>query len=114
MSDDDDIVTRLRLTPTLMKCDKRMMSEAADEIERLRDERDGYLIGNQQALRALAEANAIAQTLKRQRDEVRQWLCHVLANPAFVTGLGVPGKGTKYDFAAEQGWDCFKEANDAE
>jgi hypothetical protein len=108
----DDIVTRLRLTPTLMKCDKRMMSEAADEIERLRDERDGYLIGNQQALRALAEANEIAQTLKRQRDEARQWLCEVLAKYSLLAGLGVPGKGTKYDFAAEQGWKCFKESTD--
>ena len=49
------------------------------------------------------------EILRRERDEARQWVCQILANPKFVTGLDFPGDGTKYAFAEEQGWDCFKE-----
>jgi hypothetical protein len=83
----DDIVPRLRVWSDWLdeRCpDTAVMSdlrEAADEIERLR----------------------------KERDEARQWLCLVLAKPTSVMGLAVPGNGTKHDFAKEQGWDCFEE-----
>ena len=51
---------------------------------------------------------AQVDTLRKERDEARQWVCQILANPKFVTGLDFPGDGTKYAFAEEQGWDCFK------
>ncbi len=76
-----------------------------DIVARLRDIEGGY------GFRAICrEAVDEIERLRRERDEARQWLCHVLAKPTLVTGLAVPGKGTKYDFAKEQGWDCFKEA----
>ena len=46
--------------------------------------------------------------LKAERDEARQWVCQILANPWRVTGLATPGKALARDFAAEQGWDCFE------
>lgn len=49
------------------------------------------------------------EELTRERDEARRWLCEVLARPHILTGLDVPGHGTKHDFAKEHGWDCFKE-----
>lgn len=67
----------------VVRSDKRWL-EAADEIERLRAE----------------------------RDEARRWVCQLLASPDSVMHLAKPGNGTKSDFAAEQGWDCFKEATD--
>lgn len=97
----DDIVARLRVLnhhakklaeneslhdlhrEAFQRCEK-LTWEAADEIERLRDE----------------------------RDEARRWVCQFLASPESVMHLAKPGNGTKRDFAAEQGWDCFKEAGD--
>lgn len=68
----DDIVARL------IRIDRvgvpSILTEAADEIERLRAERDGYLDGNRQTLAALAEANEIAKRYKAERDEARRLL----------------------------------------
>ena len=104
----DDIVTRL------LRIDRvgvpSILTEAAEEIERLRAERDGYLEGNRQTLAALAEANEIAKKYKAERDEARRWICQLLANPTSAEGLASPCGGTSRDYAEEQGWDCFKEA----
>lgn len=48
----------------------------------------------------------------QERDEARRWVCQLLESPESVMHLAKPGNGTKRDFAAEQGWDCFKEAGD--
>ncbi len=86
------------------------ISEAADEIERLRAERDGYLEGNRMLLASLAEANDIAKKYKIERDGARRWICQLLANPTIAKGLASPCRGTPRDYAGEQGWDCFTEA----
>lgn len=103
----DDIVARMRQSHRV-GCDC-VGCEAADEIERLRAERDGYLDGNRQTLAALAEANEIAKRYKAERDEARKWICQLLANPTSAEGLASPCRGTPRDYAGEQGWDCFKE-----
>ena len=87
---ESDIVEQLRddaeineMDPAKLPSEWKILREAADEIERLRaelsaaiNEREGYLEGNRQTLRALAEANEIAARYKRQRDEARRMLCH--------------------------------------
>ncbi len=85
------------------------LEAAAAEIEQLRKQRDGYLEGNRQTLAALAEANEIAKRYKAERDEARRWICQLLANPTSAEGLASPCRGTPRDYAGEQGWDCFKE-----
>ena len=52
------------------------------------------------------------ERLRAERDEARRWVCQLLASPESVMHLAKPGNGTKRDFAAEQGWDCFKENTD--
>jgi hypothetical protein len=96
MPETKDIVDRLRNWDFLcfIRGDKnhfskkRMGREAADEIDRLR---------------------ADLATRTAERDEARQWVCQILANPWRVTGLATPGKALARDFAEEQGWDCLKE-----
>ena len=91
---DTDIVTELRAFGA-----NGYMIRAAKEIEILRNERDGYLSGIQQTLRALAEANQLAQQRTRERDEARREVCNL----------------TKWDhygprhYAQHRKWDCFKE-----
>jgi hypothetical protein len=76
------------------------------EIERITAERDGYLSGNQQVLRALAEANEIAQRCKRERDDARREVCELRCNlPERFIGL-------PHELAAINGWDCFMEVRD--
>jgi hypothetical protein len=58
-----------------------------DEIERLRKERD-----------------AIITKLKNERDEARRDLCDL-----YVKGQPSSSNMTDKDYAAELGWDCFKE-----
>jgi predicted transcriptional regulator len=106
----DDIVKRLRQLAGAMSEAKFPALEAtavqaADEIERLRAERDGYLAGNQQALRALAEANAIAQQYRRERDEARREIC---CDESYNHKSGV----TPREVADDRAWNCFKEATD--
>jgi hypothetical protein len=100
----DDIVKRLRNWSVLPKEQWVSQETAANLIERLRAERDGYSAGNQQTLRALAEANAIAQQYKRERDEARWRLCKVVGDNRGVWGN---------DIAVEYGWFYLVEATDA-
>ncbi len=94
----DDIVARLR----------EFDADLTQEIKDGEHGEDGHLWVI--PFDCICEAADEIERLRRERDEARQWLCHVLAKPTLVTALAVPGKGTKYDFAKEQGWDCFKEA----
>lgn len=83
MTSDNNIVTRLRsLANALAMGEWIALTEtcatAADEIERLRAE----------------------------RDEARRWCCELWATDQIIsqnTGM------TPADYAAETGWDCFKE-----
>ena len=121
MSDDIDIVDRLRINWTSLT-DKQNAerNEAADEIERLR--RNTGCARNQRSTQFCAEAvdaqrgfetlqaqlgkNAIAlaATLRElrkvevERDEARRMVCSAYAP-----------KGR--DIATERGWDCFKEGD---
>lgn len=82
-----------------------LLNDAADEIERLRQELDGARL-------AYRGASYDRDRMRSERDEARRWVCQLLASPESVMHLAKPENGTKRDFAAEQGWDCFKEAND--
>ena len=107
-----DIVTRLRVWSSWL--DERVpdtevrndLREAANEIERLREQVTAAHESHGNEVGALTERLSLAI---HERDEARRWVCQLLANPESVVHLAKPGNGTKRDFAAEQGWDCFKE-----
>lgn len=71
----DDIVDRLREPMNVLQFDD-ITEEAAEEIERLR----------------------------KERDEARRDLCDL-----YVKGQPSSSNMTDKDYAAELGWDCFKE-----
>jgi hypothetical protein len=57
----------------------------------------------------------VAQMLKKlreERDEARQEICIQKCDSLGAVISGSPA--TPQDYAEERGWDCFKEANDAE
>jgi len=105
---DPDIVARLRLTPVLIRRDSlgqsvidyeackkyvneegvKLMREAADEIERLRKERD-------EARREVCRGEAM---LRLQRNRVHRESEEVVRMAK--------------EIAVERGWDCFKENTD--
>jgi len=82
-------------------------------------ERDGYLEGNKQTLRALEEANEIAKRYKRERDEARRRVCELslIKNLVYRKLDGVDGRfiqcKTPEEIAQVYDWDCFKEAGGA-
>jgi hypothetical protein len=123
----DDIVTRLRQLALAMS-EARFPAleataiQAADEIERLRNggcardqrttqycaeagrlqqERDGYLVGNQQVLLALSVANETARRYRRERDEARR---------LYINEMCLRDYGDTSDRIREakaRGWECF-------
>ena len=105
-----DILSQLKACvsePWTRVCDADIF-DAIDEIDGLRAElaaaikqRDGYLEGNRQTLRALQEANEIAARYKAERDEARQELCRVV-------GYQRQDRFDPKAIAVERGWDCFK------
>lgn len=101
----DDIVNRLRDAEGGYGF-LGIVKQAADEIERLREELTASHESHGNEVGALTERLSLAI---QERDEARRWLCHVLSKPEFVTGLAKPGKGRPQDFAIENGWDCYKE-----
>lgn len=68
--------------------------------------------GSQLAVEGLQAAADEIERLREERDYARRWVCQLLANPSKSEGLAFPGLGRPRDFAAEQGWDCFKEKDD--
>lgn len=68
---------------------------AADEIERLRNERNAFEAERDELIR-------ISNKLKRERDEARRDLCHADEGWQFSDAVARIK-------AAERGWDCFKE-----
>ena len=73
-------------------------------LEKERDkaiaDRDEYLGGRRQTLRALDEANDIAARYKFERNEARLELCKWIAT---TRGLCTPSA-----VAAHRGWDCYR------
>lgn len=135
---DDDIVTRLRghiaITtrvhyakdgypePVYVHGPSPICQEAADEIERLRAERDETRQKRDEARRERDEADPLLEELwyrrteafemrskierlRAERDEARRALCHV------DEGWPFPDDWAR-EKARELGWDCFKEATD--
>ena len=94
MTDQTDIVTRLRAVLHNDRSVELMNRESADEIERLRVELDrlGPLM-----LRASVEI----QQVRAERDELRRDWCHLWAR--------TDGRRLAPTQAARlRGWDCFK------
>ena len=104
----DDIVARLREEGFIthmarLPRESKILHEAADEMELLRYERDGFREGNRQTLAALAEANTIAKWYKRERDEARREVCALTPFVRLETQ-------SAEEYASTRGWNCFKEA----
>lgn len=87
----DDIANRLRNK----HADDLLAWEAADEIERLRNELDG----SQFAYRG---ANYDRDRMRAERDEARREVCEWVA---------MMTKRKPSTAAKDRGWDCFKEMN---
>ena len=98
MKSDTDIVTRLRNAPwtTAEDC-----NEAADEIERLREELTASHESHGNEVGALTERLSLAI---HERDEARRRLCIEWMEHG-------PVRLTKEQIAMRYGWDCFKENN---
>lgn len=89
MTDPDDIVPRLRLWAEGVEKQKAVVlavaiTEAADEIERLR-----------------AELVSVTNKLIHERDEARREACRSDDSYPFVHGVAEAR-------AKERGWDCFE------
>jgi hypothetical protein len=89
MTEEPDIVERLRNYNT---CSDTDVDEAADEIERLRKERD----------EARRELCAARRELCRNEAFIRLQRHHVHRDSEDVVGLAK-------EIAVERGWDCFKD-----
>ncbi|CAB4140250.1 hypothetical protein UFOVP403_9 [uncultured Caudovirales phage] len=73
--------------------------EAANEIERLRAEIDRKNLTIQALTEERDEVVRMANKLTDERDEARREVCVLMQRTGFLRG----------DYAAERGWDCFKE-----
>jgi len=94
MTKSHDIVDRLRLFGS-----SAVEREAANEIERLRDE----LARNADEFReTITELRQRVETLTSERDEARRDVCYL--RPCVCLGLK-----TADEYAQFRGWDCFKE-----
>ncbi len=96
MTDDIDIVTRLRAL------EMNSADEAAELIQRLTAERDEARRDAERweddALRLLNERNAA----QRERDEARREV-------SFLRPSVCLGAQTAHEYADARGWECFKE-----
>ena len=111
----DDIVERLRVWSDNAKEQDAAeivagLCQAADEIERLRNDLDGSQLAYRGAsydrnrmraerddARQLIHAAAdVIERLRKERDEARREVCELKLVNA-------------YDYATDRGWDCFKE-----
>ena len=109
----DDIVTRLR--KEIRKRDREYpvellpeLSEAADQIERLRTQLEMWQDGN---IMAESHHDEIKR-LTAERDEARRMYCKAVADHyEYACNAELDGAGpyTQKDVAKDEGWDCFKE-----
>jgi hypothetical protein len=125
----DDIVARLRVllskccTAPAMAVWSRDLREAADEIERLREQLRLANIDNFNTtakverlcteLEMWRDGNIMSEShrdeierLRAERDEARRMFCNAMASNSRL------GFTTPRSFAEDEGWDCFKEASD--
>ena len=103
MSDKPDIVERLRKQVSPLKRENLPGSadlciEAADQIKRLRDERDEYKEAFEFAHKEFHETLDDLAKMKDERDEARRMVCR---SQFTMTEL-------QHDYAKDKGWDCFK------
>lgn len=105
----DDIVTRLHRHRCVTGI-RTVIDDAADEIERLREQLRLANIDNfnttaeVETLRAERdEANANAKLYRDERDAARRMVC----------GLDADIMEDQIEYARHRGWDCFKERDDA-
>lgn len=105
----DDTVNRLRIWADGMEKQKNvvvsvLMTEAADEIERLREQ---LRLANIDNFNTTVEV----ERLRKERDEVRRNLCFTEAAVLSFGPNGVPyHPSVAHKIAKEDyGWDCFKE-----
>jgi len=113
----DDIVTRLRLRPTILRKNQfgdmetdraatalfndchAIMREAADEIERLRVQALGTQRRIQDQDAIMAELWERIHAFTAERDEARREICERIA--AYAPSMSAA------QLARERGWDCF-------
>lgn len=112
----DDIVERLRvLTATLRLRDFQGLAEttneAADEIERLRAERDEARHGESVAIATLQGVIEERRMIRFERDEARVEVCRLSARCVradYLLRIKNPKHVTEYDVAESRGWhDLF-------
>jgi len=128
----DNIVTRLRLRPTILRKNQlgdmetdraatalfddchAIMREAADEIERLR--RNTGCARDQRSTQFCAEALDAQREVARltaERDEARRSCCEYAAIVDGADTADGMESGRFYEIAMkymkDRGWDCFKE-----
>lgn len=100
---DPCIITMLRSPARL---EPHTCNEAADEIERLRAERDAALL-DAEALRPIASAQwnsySLAGLYMAERDRARRLVCELQCDPP-ERFIGLP-----HEVAQMYGWDCFKQ-----
>jgi hypothetical protein len=101
-----DILHRLTTASVVSgvsRCAMRdMIDAAADEIERLRRERDEARHGDSVATATLQGCIEERTTLRAERDEARRRLCLEWTEHG-------PVRLSKEQIAMRYGWDCFKE-----
>ena len=95
MSDPTDIVTRLRAVLHDDRSVELMNREAADEIERLHEERETYFKSCDKLLAQTIE-------LRSERDEARREVCDLKT-------FNCDNNITAYRYANRRNWDCYKE-----
>lgn len=93
MSDPTDIVTRLRAVLHNDRSVELMNREAADEIERLREERETYFKSCDELLAQTIE-------LRSERDEARREVCDLKT-------FNFDNTITAYRYADLRKWDCY-------
>ena len=103
----DDIVDRLRIWAKGVEQQRAVVlaaaiTEAADEIERLREQ---LRLANIDSFNTIADA----ERLRAERDEARREICKRISQT--IWGPQFPLM-TEQQYAEERGWDCFKENTD--
>ena len=111
----DDIVERLRESDGGYFM-RKMFTEAADEIERLRRrllaEENAYDIERRQNEHLQTDRNNLeleVERLRAERDEARQEVCGLLVACHTDPDDDKPDPNLKHIHAGIRGWDCFKE-----
>ena len=77
------------------------LCQAADEIERLRNDLDGTRL-------AYRGASYDRDRMRTERDEARRELCIALGKD-HVAFTALTGEYNHHNAARDRGWDCFKE-----